>query len=170
MQLQRFGLQCKRASVTTLNDTELMWLWVLSFPLRGCSEAQENEAVAASWRIQLDLTTSAFNAAITIIRMTLKHRNCFTSYSFKLQMALGVARRSLPTAQESCREKTFRKSSFWKDQVLAGREGCSQRIFLKNYNTVIILTRNNPKFPVSHPKGKLLQTRSTALSWIYIST
>lgn len=53
MQLQRFGLQCKRASVTTLNDMELMWLCVLSFPLRGCSEAQENEAVAASWRIQL---------------------------------------------------------------------------------------------------------------------
>lgn len=46
MQLQRFGLQWKRAFVTTLSDTGLMWPWVMRFLPRGWPEAQENKAVA----------------------------------------------------------------------------------------------------------------------------
>lgn len=43
------------------------------------------------------------------------------------------------------------------------------KIFSSRIIIIIILTISKPKFPVSHPKGKLLQSCSTALSWIYIS-
>lgn len=78
--------------------------WGDELPSQGLIWGTGKRSSSALWRIQLDLTL-AFNAATTIIRMTLKHRNCFTGCSFKLQMALGVARRSLPTAQGSHREK-----------------------------------------------------------------
>lgn len=83
--------------------------WGDELPSQGLLWGTEQQSSSASWRIQLGSTTLAFSAAITIIRMTWKHRNCSTGCSFELQMALGVARRSLPTGQRSCREKNLQE-------------------------------------------------------------